>query len=61
MTGSDIQALVDAVTFIMSVGVSAFISGTHWGEIRSKMNTIDTRLAKIEGMFTLRWKGEDRQ
>lgn len=68
MTGSVLVELVGALaTIAISLGGSAFIAGTRWGEVRVKlaelerdkvttsdMRTVTERLAKIEGMFTLK-------
>jgi hypothetical protein len=68
MTASVLVELVGAlVTIAISLGGSAFIAGTRWGEVqvklteleRDKVTTTDVhavteRLAKIEGMFTLK-------
>jgi hypothetical protein len=51
-----IEVLVSVATFIASVGVSAFISGMHWGRLTNQLQVMSDRLAKIEGMFTLRLK-----
>ena len=49
-----VEIIIGAVTFIASTGTAAFISGTHWGELRGDVKVMNDRLAKIEGMFTLR-------
>ena len=65
-----IQTLIAAGGVIASVTVSAFISGTRWGRIETELrdmrdarpglatkqdvSAVVERLAKIEGMFTLR-------
>lgn len=57
MSGSTVlvlQTVIAAVSVIASVTVSAFISGTRWGTMQQEMRTMADRLAKIEGMFTLR-------
>lgn len=72
MTQTAIDVIVGLVTFIMSVGGAAFVSGTRWGRVeqslhdlqtdrvrRSDITNITERLAKIEGMFTLRLKDHD--
>jgi hypothetical protein len=59
MSAIDVQILVSAVTFIMSIAGSMFIAGNRWGRIESKIEIMADRLAKIEGMFTLRLKDRD--
>ena len=51
-----IQAGIGVLTFVSSIGGAAFVSGTRWGRIESDMRMMADRLAKIEGMFTLRLK-----
>ncbi len=51
-----LQVVIAAGGVIASVVVSAFVSGTRWGRVESDMRTMADRLAKIEGMFTLRLK-----
>jgi hypothetical protein len=64
-----VEVIVAVCTFIASVGSAAFISGTRWGRIETTLSDIEKdrvrqsdikgiseRLAKIEGMFTLRLK-----
>lgn len=36
-----------------------FIAGSRWGEVRADMRLMADRLAKIEGMFTLKLKDKD--
>lgn len=59
MASSDtIIILSDIATFVISAGSSMFIAGTRWGEIRSDVSTIKERMARIEGMFTLKLRRE---
>lgn len=60
MNSGVIQALVDAATFIVSVSASAFIGGVRLGQLTGDIRGINERLARIEGMFTLRLKGDDK-
>lgn len=48
-----IGSLIGAVTFALSVGTSAFISGMRWGMVTTSMTNMDARLARIEGMFVM--------
>ena len=49
-----LQTVIAAGSVVASVTVSAFISGTRWGVMQQEMRQMADRLAKIEGMFTLR-------
>lgn len=55
-----LQTVIAAGGVMASVIVSAFVSGTRWGRVESDMRTMADRLAKIEGMFTLRLKDSDQ-
>ena len=54
-----LQTVIAAGGVIASVTVSAFISGTRWGAIQQDVRSMADRLAKIEGMFTLRLKDNE--
>lgn len=53
------EVVVGIVTFVTSVGTSMFMAGSRWGEVRADMRLMADRLAKIEGMFTLRLKDDN--
>jgi hypothetical protein len=36
-----------------------FVAGTRWQEVRSDLRIMGDRLAKIEGMFTLKLRDHD--
>lgn len=68
-----IMAIIGVVTFVLSVATSMFVSGTRWGRVETTLRDLQTdrvrqgditglrdRLSRIEGMFTLTLKGEDR-
>lgn len=56
-----LQTVIAAGSVVASVTVSAFISGTRWGTMQQEMRGMADRLAKIEGMFTLRLRdGQDK-
>lgn len=73
-SSGDIQALTDVITFIMSLGVSVFLSGMRRGstdrrliEIEKKQDQMATRdqivdlkerIAEIKGMFRMIPKDE---
>jgi hypothetical protein len=54
-----IQTVIAAGGVVASVTVSAFVSGTRWGQMQGDMRLMADRLAKIEGMFTLRLRDND--
>ena len=70
-----IQVIIGVVTFVLSVSVSMFVSGTRWGRVettlrdlqqdrvrQSDITALGARLSRIEGMFTLTLKdGEYRR
>jgi hypothetical protein len=51
-----LQVIISAGGVIASITVSSFVSGTRWGRMETDMRAMADRLAKIEGMFTLRLK-----
>lgn len=68
-----IEAVIGVVTFVMSVSVSMFVSGTRWGRVETTLRDLQTdrvrqnditglrdRLSRIEGMFTLTLKDGER-
>jgi len=73
MSGAVINIIIGIVTFLLSVSVSMFVSGTRWGRVEAIMNDLQhdrvrqsdviglrDRLSRIEGMFTLTLKDGDR-
>ena len=73
VSDTTINVVIGVITFVMSVSVSMFISGTRWGRVETTMRDLQQdrvrqgditglrdRLSRIEGMFTLTLKGEDR-
>ena len=56
MSATSIQVLIGVVTFVCSIAGAAFVSGTRWGRVEGDMRAMSDRLARIEGMFTLRLK-----
>lgn len=54
-----VQSGISVATVIVSLAGAAFVSGTRWGRIETDMRVMADRLAKIEGMFTLRLKDPD--
>lgn len=49
----------DVIAFLISAGTSIFISGMAVGRYVGTMRAIDTRLSRIEAMFTLVLKEQD--
>lgn len=73
MTDTAVMAIIGVVTFVLSVATSMFVSGTRWGRVETTLRDLQLdrvrqaditglrdRLSRIEGMFTLTLKGEDR-
>jgi len=73
MNATVINLLIGVVTFVLSVSVSMFVSGTRWGRVETIMNDLQQdrvrqtdvtglrdRLSRIEGMFTLTLRDGDR-
>jgi hypothetical protein len=71
--GTTINIIIGAVTFVLSVSVSMFVSGTRWGRVETTLNDLQQdrvrqtdmmglrdRLSRIEGMFTLTLKDGER-
>lgn len=52
------EVLIGVVTVLLSVCTSMFVAGTRWGRVESEVRLMSDRLAKIEGMFTLRLKDD---
>jgi hypothetical protein len=55
-----ITVLISACSFIASVGASAFIAGIGWGKVQGDIKSLNEKVARIEGMFTLRLRDDDR-
>jgi hypothetical protein len=43
-----ISAIISVIGFVLSVGSAMFISGTRWGEMKGKVNTIEDRTRNFE-------------
>lgn len=54
-----LQTVIAGGGVLCSVVVSAFMSGARWGRVETDMRVMADRLAKIEGMFTLRLKDHE--
>jgi hypothetical protein len=68
-----INIVIGITTFVLSVSVSMFVSGTRWGRVETIMNDLQQdrvrqvdmmglrdRLSRIEGMFTLTLRDGER-
>ena len=68
-----LMLIISAVTLVLSVSASMFISGTRWGRVETQLRDLQNdrvrqgditglrdRLSRIEGMFTLTLKDGDR-
>lgn len=60
MTPVDLEILIAAIGVVVSICCSMFVAGSRWGRIEGDMRSMSDRLAKIEGMFTLQLKHDDR-
>jgi hypothetical protein len=48
-----ISAVISVVSFVCSLAGAAFISGVRWGEMNTRLNSIDKDMSEIKGMFRL--------
>lgn len=55
-----LTVLICVASFILSVSTALWLGGMRWGEMRSDLRTMADRLAKIEGMFTMRLKDDNK-
>lgn len=55
------QMSPDVIAFLISAGTSVFVSGIAVGRYIGTVKAIDKRLARIEGMFILVLKPEERK
>jgi len=73
MSPVTVETIIGVVTFVGSVSVSMFVSGTRWGRVETTLRDLQTdrvrqnditglrdRLSRIEGMFTLTLKDGER-
>jgi hypothetical protein len=58
-TAAIIVAGSELLTLILSMAIALFASGSKRGRLESKIDFMSDRLAKIEGMFTLKFKDKD--
>ena len=68
-----VEIVISIVTIVVSVCTSMFVSGTRWGRVETTLTDLEKdrvrqsditglrdRLSRIEGMFTLTLKGDER-
>lgn len=53
------EIIIALAGLVLSMVTSAFVAGMYTGQLRADVRSIIERLAKIEGMFTLRLKQDD--
>jgi len=59
VTASLVSAAFSVVSFIASLGAAMFVAGSRWGRVEADIKLMSDRLAKIEGMFTLKLKQDE--
>lgn len=59
MSTQSLGIIISLAGVLLSVLASVFVAGMHTGQLRADVRMIADRLAKIEGMFTLRLR-EDK-
>ena len=72
-TATWVNVIIGVITFVLSVSVSMFVSGTRWGRVQasltdlqndrvrqSDLTGINDRLSRIDGMFILTLKDQGR-
>lgn len=59
MTSLSVEIITGIITFMVSVSTSMFVAGSRWGRVEGDIRSISDRLAKIEGMFTLKLRGHE--
>lgn len=59
MSPVSLEILISAVGVIVSICCSMFVAGSRWGRVEGDMRSMSDRLAKIEGMFTLKLRDRD--
>ncbi len=59
MNSALVGIIISLAGVLFSVIASVFVAGMHTGQLRADVRMIADRLAKIEGMFTLRLR-EDK-
>ena len=59
MSPVSMEILIAVLGVVISVCTSMFVAGSRWGQIQGDVRNMSDRLAKIEGMFTLRLRDGD--
>jgi hypothetical protein len=52
----ELSAIISLLGVIVSIMMSVFVAGARYGRMDQTMTDINARLARIEGMFTLKLK-----
>lgn len=73
MNGTTVSIVIGIVTVVLSISASMFVSGTRWGRVENTLNDLKQdrvrksdvtglhiRLSRIEGMFTLTLKDNEK-
>jgi hypothetical protein len=55
------EVAIASAGFVLSLAGSMFVAGSRWGRVESDVRIMADRLAKIEGMFTLRLRDDDQR
>lgn len=61
MSANVIVAVSEIATFMFSVGISTFIAGVRWGGVQQELRAVESRLTRIEGMFELKLRQDERR
>lgn len=61
MSPVSLEIVIAAIGVVVSICCSMFVAGSRWGRIEGDMRSMSDRLAKIEGMFTLKLRGRDEE
>lgn len=69
VSSNEFIIVTEIITFVLSISVSMFVSGTRWGRVETTLRDLQQdrvrqsditglrdRLSRIEGMFTLTLK-----
>jgi len=59
MSPTSLSILIAVVGVVVSICSSMFVAGSRWGRIEGDMRGMSERLARIEGMFTLKLREPD--
>lgn len=60
MSPTALEILIAVLGDVVAICGAMFVAGSRWGRIEGDIHSISDRLAKIEGMFTLKLREPDR-